>query len=102
MARASARCSRSAITARDRAVGSIRKDTMTTPSSRVRSTSKPASVKTLIIFVFCGSTSAVNTSMPCSRAAAARCSSSTDPSPEPCRESATLKATSAERGEVRS
>ena len=102
MARASARCSRSAITARERFVGSMRKETSTTPSSIVRSTSKPASVNTLIIFAFCGSTSAVKKLIPRSRAAAARCSSSTEASPAPWRASDTLNATSAARGSMRS
>ena len=44
---------------------------------------------------FCGSTSATNRCTPCSRAAAARCSSSTEPSPRPWWASETLKATSA-------
>ena len=42
-----------------------------------------------------GRTSATKRWMPCSRAAAARCSSSTEPMPRPCWASATLKATSA-------
>src|SRR5665647_1097195 len=99
---ASARCSRSAITARDRAVGSTPNDTHTIPSSSRCWTTYPASRNTASIRPFCGSTSAVNRWIPRSRAAAARCSSSTEPNPRPWWLSATLNATSAVVAAVRS
>ena len=99
---ASARCSRSAITASDRSVGSMSNPTATMPSSVRCRTSYPACLKTAIMRPFCGRTSATNRRTPRSRAAAARCSSSTDPSPRPWWASAMLKATSASSVPMRS
>jgi hypothetical protein len=76
--------------------------TTMTPSSNCRAAWYPASVNTVIILRFSGSTSAVNRVMPCSRAACARCSSSNWPSPRPWCRSSTRKATSATLLVVRS
>ena len=81
--RASARCSRAVITARDFSVGSMSNTRSTTPESYSRCTEYPASMKTLTIWVFSLSTSAVNRRIPRSWAAAARCSSRIEPSPRP-------------------
>ena len=86
------------MTAIERSVGSMSKDTSMMPSSRWWSTSYPASRNTPSMRWLVGSTSAVKHVMPFSRAAAARCSSSTEPIPRPRWASAMLKATSAERG----
>ena len=55
-------------------------------------------MKTLTIWVFSLSTSAVNRRMPRSWAAAARCSSRIEPSPRRCWASSTRNATSAASG----
>ncbi len=100
--RASAERSRAIITASERSVGSMSNTTVTTPSSRCWRSEYPASRNTAIIRPFCGSTSAVNRRTPRSRAAAARCSSSTEPRPRPWCASAMLNATSASSGPTRS
>ena len=92
---ASARCSREVMTARDLSVGPMSKTRSTTPESYSRLTEYPASMKTLTIWLFSLSTSAVNRRIPRSWAAAARCSSRIEPSPRRCCASSTTKATSA-------
>ena len=93
--RASARCSRDSTTALDLSVGPMSKTRSTTPESYSRVTEYPASMKTLTIWVFSLSTSAVKRRMPRSCAAAARCSSRIEPRPRRCWSSSTTNATSA-------
>ena len=100
--RASARCSRSAITASDRSVGSMSNPTATIAVLGALPHLVAGVRNTEIIRPFCGSTSATNRRTPRSRAAAARCSSSTEPSPRPWCASAMLNATSASSSSIRS
>ncbi len=93
--RASARCSLAVVTSREVSVVARSRVMRTTPSSNWLCAVYPAWRKKAIMRLLDGSTSAMKRLMPCSRAAARRCSMSTEATPLPWCASSTRNATSA-------